>query len=133
MGVLRARRSVRRVPAATTGFHPRDGRRMAATSDVRRRHWRADPASAGFSSAARSCPPNGHLPSSGLPSLDHAGVAVGVDAVADVGRAPATGVLFMVWLMLLLPPVPRGATARRATSAARVVARAGAGETSLST
>ncbi|MEP4209489.1 hypothetical protein, partial [Marinobacter alexandrii] len=41
--------------------------------------------------------------------------------------------LLMMWLLLLLPPVPSGATARRATSAARVVARTGTGETPLST
>ena len=76
MGVLWARRSVRRVPVATTGFHRRHGLRMAAMVGVRRRHRRMDPASAEFSSASRACSPNGHLPSSGLPSLDHAGVAV---------------------------------------------------------
>ena len=50
-------------------------------ADVRRRQGRVDPASADFSSVFRACSLNGHLPSSGLPSPDHAGVAV-VAAVA---------------------------------------------------
>ena len=41
--------------------------------------------------------------------------------------------LLLMVLLLLRPLVPRGATARRATSAARVVARTGTGETPLPT
>ena len=81
---------MRRAPAATTVMHRRRRRRMVPMADVRRRHWRADPVSADFSSASRSCSPNGHLPSSGLPSLDDAGVAVESVAVADVCWAPGT-------------------------------------------